>query len=189
MATRPKPREGSERAARILTEVLVRSESALRRQAARHASRSVDADDALQEACARFLRRYDGDAGDTALAWLMTTVKRCAWEIARSPERRHSASIELTTTDAFDPERPPVRVRCPRPGPFERVELVGDLAALDDLKPDERTALLLLGYGYSYREIAVREGWTHTKVNRCVAEGRAALRARREGGGNVRLRP
>jgi DNA-directed RNA polymerase specialized sigma24 family protein len=33
-----------------------------------------------------------------------------------------------------------------------------------------------LALGYSYREIAERQGWTYTKVNRCVAEGRAALR-------------
>ena len=189
MATRPQPRGGSERAARILTDLLARSESELRRQAARHSSRPADADDALQDACARFLRRYEGDPGHEASRWLMTTVKRCAWEIARSPERRYAASVELTTTDACDPEAQPVHVRCARPGPAERAELGCDLAALAELKPDQRTALLLLAVGLSYREIAANEAWTYTKVNRCVAEGRAALRARAEGGENVRPRP
>jgi DNA-directed RNA polymerase specialized sigma24 family protein len=49
-------------------------------------------------------------------------------------------------------------------------------ALLARLKPDERTALLLLALGYSYREIGELRGWTHTKVNRCLSEGRAALR-------------
>ncbi len=180
MATRPELREGSERGANVLAEVLAHSELALRRQAARHASRPDDADDALQEACVRFLRRYRGEPGSDATRWLMTTVKRCAWEIGRSTARRHTAPVELTTTDAFDPERRPMRVRCWRRGPAEHAELAGDLAALEELKPDERTALLLLGCGYSYREIAARQRWTHTKVNRCVAEGRAALRACRD---------
>jgi DNA-directed RNA polymerase specialized sigma24 family protein len=30
--------------------------------------------------------------------------------------------------------------------------------------------------GFSYDEIAARHGWTFTKVNRCVTEGREALR-------------
>jgi len=189
MATRPKLRGGSERAAGILADVLARAESTLRRQAARHATRPGDADDALQEAYARFLRRYDGEPGPDATRWLMTTVKRCAWEIDRSPERRHAACAELTTTDACHPVSAPVCAPCQRPGPLERAELACDLAALDDLKPDERTALLLLGLGCTYREIAARENWTYTKVNRCVAEGRAALRARREGGEDVRPDP
>ena len=40
------------------------------------------------------------------------------------------------------------------------------------LKPDERRALVLRGEGYSYAEICELNGWTHTKVNRCLTEGR-----------------
>ena len=76
---------------------------------------------------------------------------------------------------------------CEGPGPAERAERRarghGPLAAgLAALKPDERTALLLLGLGYSYAEIGAPPRWTRTKVNRCLAEGRAALRAPRRGG-------
>ncbi len=49
------------------------------------------------------------------------------------------------------------------------------------LKPEERTALALFGLGYSYKEIAEMRGWTYTKVNRCIREGRAKLRAPRRG--------
>jgi DNA-directed RNA polymerase specialized sigma24 family protein len=31
--------------------------------------------------------------------------------------------------------------------------------------------------GFSYKEIAARRGWTYTKTNRCITEGRAALQA------------
>jgi DNA-directed RNA polymerase specialized sigma24 family protein len=50
------------------------------------------------------------------------------------------------------------------------------------LKPDERGALLLLGLGYSYREIAAMQGWTMTKVHRFISEGRASVRRLMERG-------
>jgi RNA polymerase sigma factor (sigma-70 family) len=50
-------------------------------------------------------------------------------------------------------------------------------AALEALRPDERRALLCRMLGLSYAEIARQHGWTYTKVNRAVSEGRAALRA------------
>jgi DNA-directed RNA polymerase specialized sigma24 family protein len=45
-----------------------------------------------------------------------------------------------------------------------------------ELKPQERLALFLQGQGYSYAEIQRLCGWTYTKVNRCLAEGRERLR-------------
>jgi DNA-directed RNA polymerase specialized sigma24 family protein len=48
--------------------------------------------------------------------------------------------------------------------------------ALRRLKPDERRALVLKAEGFSYAEICELNGWTYTKVNRCLAEGRARLR-------------
>jgi DNA-directed RNA polymerase specialized sigma24 family protein len=57
------------------------------------------------------------------------------------------------------------------------------LDQLAALKPDQRIALLLHAAGYSYAEISELRGWTHTKVNRSLAEGRAALR-QMEGGEN-----
>jgi DNA-directed RNA polymerase specialized sigma24 family protein len=46
---------------------------------------------------------------------------------------------------------------------------------LAQLKPDECTGLGLQAAGFSYKEIAARRGWTYTKTNRCITEGRAAL--------------
>ena len=66
------------------------------------------------------------------------------------------------------------------PGPHERLE-DGERVAraarlLARLKPQERRALALQAAGCSYAEIQAITGWTYTKVNRCLAEGRARLR-------------
>src|SRR4051812_45874332 len=52
----------------------------------------------------------------------------------------------------------------------ERVER--SVEALRALKPDEAKALLLKAEGLSYQEIGRRFGWTYTKVNRSITEGR-----------------
>jgi hypothetical protein len=43
------------------------------------------------------------------------------------------------------------------------------------LKPQEIRCSLLKAEGYSYKEICERTGWTYTKVNRCLTEGRRAF--------------
>jgi DNA-directed RNA polymerase specialized sigma24 family protein len=76
----------------------------------------------------------------------------------------------------------PVELSSERADPvecLERGERVADARrALAELRADERLALVLQAQGYSYAEICGLLGWTYTKVNRCLAEGRAALRAR-----------
>src|SRR5918992_180043 len=47
--------------------------------------------------------------------------------------------------------------------------------ALRQLKPQEVRALQLRAEGYSYAEICRITGWTYTKVNRALTEGRQAL--------------
>jgi hypothetical protein len=44
--------------------------------------------------------------------------------------------------------------------------------ALRALKPDEAKALMMKANGLSYEEIGARNGWSYTKVNRAVTEGR-----------------
>jgi hypothetical protein len=43
-------------------------------------------------------------------------------------------------------------------------------------EPNEHKALGLVAAGYRYQEIMEMTGWTYTKVNRLVAEGRDRLR-------------
>ena len=65
------------------------------------------------------------------------------------------------------------RARGPR-RPVDRGETRERMARL---KPDERRALSMIAFGYSYAEIGERNGWSYRKVNRCLTEGRAALRS------------
>jgi DNA-directed RNA polymerase specialized sigma24 family protein len=66
------------------------------------------------------------------------------------------------------------------PGPSERLErreyVDAARRALAALKADHRVAIVLQAEGYSYEEICELCGWTYTKVNRSLAEGRAQLR-------------
>ncbi len=68
------------------------------------------------------------------------------------------------------------------PGPWERAtdreRAHRALAALATLKRDEARALVLQAAGRTYAEIEAETGWSHTKVNRALTEGRAAFRGR-----------
>ncbi len=53
--------------------------------------------------------------------------------------------------------------------------------ALERLKPQEARALWLRAQGNSYEEIQRQTGWTRTKVNRCLYEGRRSFLERYAG--------
>jgi DNA-directed RNA polymerase specialized sigma24 family protein len=104
------------------------------------------------------------------------TLKRRCWALYRSRSRQQAARRARS-----DPRNPAEElISDPRPQPEERREhserIAKARAQLARLKPQERRALGLLGLGYSYREICALTGWSYTKVNRCITEGRAALR-------------
>jgi DNA-directed RNA polymerase specialized sigma24 family protein len=141
-----------------VSHVRTRHRSTLQRQAAHHSNSPADADDALQDACVQFLRNYDGPPGADALRWMMLVTKRCAWAIG-ARQRRHQSHIQLNCTDGR--VEPGVSL-APRADSHldpanlaERAEQQANrVSALRHLKPDERTALMLLAFGFSYREIA-----------------------------------
>ncbi len=185
MATQPQRKPTAQRRGEMLCGLLDRDGAKLRSQARLHAQRPTDAEDALQDACVQFLRYYDGPR-EEAICWMQVVVKRCAWAIARRASRARETGYELSSGGGEGEEGEIVAVD-DRPDPAETAErrdAVSERARLlAELKPDERRALLLLALGYSYKEIAAGCGWTHTKVNRCIAEGRAALRDLVGGGG------
>jgi len=157
--------------------LLRRSEHLLRQQARRHAELAEDAEDALQSACVLFIERYRGDC--EPLAWLYTTVKREAWGMRRKVSRRREVSLDCPRGE--DCEQAWVEAipsDCPTCEELAiRKEEVGERGELiARLKPDQRRALGLLAVGLSYAEICELTGWTYTKVNRSIAEGRTALR-------------
>ncbi len=151
--------------------VLDAGEAAFRRTARRYSLCSDDAEDAYQRAVEILLTKAPDRPRSQLAAWMQVVTRREALAVRRSRERL------LAVTGDDDALR---HVACERPGPADRAERrerVGLAArALATLKPDERLAIVLHALGYSYAEIGELCGWTHTKVNRCLAEGRARLR-------------
>jgi len=184
MAPQPdKPRPAPRSRAAILEELLQAHGERLRHQARAHSVTDIDAEDALHDASLAFLRNYTGPDSDDALHWMMANTKWSAWAITRRARRR-CVAFSVSATDSAEPGS--ARFPALDPGPAERYEReetdAERLAALAQLKPDERIALILFAAGYSYSEIAIARGWTRTKVNRCLSEGRERIRKLTKGG-------
>lgn len=160
---------------RLAADIYTERHAYLLKIARRNAATDADAEEALQDAFAFFLADYDPAAGSPPLAWLTLAMKRRCWRlrdgahldrrVAALPESAHEEPTGLIARRPSDPREVPERVA-------ERDAARRRLAAL---KPDERSALVLRAAGYSYEEIGERRGWTYTKVNRSVYEGRIAL--------------
>jgi RNA polymerase sigma factor (sigma-70 family) len=150
-------------------ELLAASEPAFRRTAQRYSICADDAEDAFQRAVEILLTRAPERHATQLAAWMQVVTRREALAVRRSRERLIAAvgepRLEL--------------VPCDGPGPLEHAEsrdrVLAAAHALAILKPDERLAIVLQAHGYSYAEIGRLCGWTYTKVNRCLAEGRKAL--------------
>jgi RNA polymerase sigma factor (sigma-70 family) len=138
--------------------------------ARRNAACEADAEEAVQEAFVAFIESYDPAGGAPPLAWLTLVAKRKCWRAKGA--RRHAVGELLPGAEAETggPLGPPPETE------GRVVELEEARTRLRELKADERTAIGLAAAGYTYGEIAERRGWTRTKVNRCLYEGRGALR-------------
>src|SRR5262249_25502670 len=127
--------------------------------------------------------------------WTHTVIKHEALAVRRKRERM----LGGVPQSAEDPTREDWVALIPATGdgPDLRAERNERIArsreALQTLKPAELRALTLLAEGYSYAEIGEITGWTRTKVNRCLAEGRERFRklfARSEDGSRcAEMRP
>lgn len=177
MATRAEQDRQRENA-QLLEDLLRKGHSRLRSQAFLHSNGGVDPEDVLQRSYELFIERFQPPY--QPLPWLMTTIKHEAWSQRRRAHR--SREVPICTREPGEEEGHDFAAWVPDPGP-DPAERAVDLEDLEEvrgrireLKPDERTALGLLAFGYSYAEIAAINGWTHTKVNRCIAEGREAVR-------------
>jgi RNA polymerase sigma factor (sigma-70 family) len=150
---------------RLAAELFAEKRPYLLRIARNNSRREADAHDAVQEAFAEFIATYDPARGSPPLAWLTLALKRICWKLgaARATEYEPTVLEEMSVADSLDPA---LRV------------VAGEEARrrLGRLKPDERRAVSLHAAGFTYLEIGRRYGWTHTKVNRCLYEGRLALR-------------
>src|SRR3954451_18753620 len=150
-----------------VTAVIQDNAASLLRIARAHSLCADDAQDAYQRALEIYLERADRVDDATAGSWLRTVCKHEAMRIRRQRQRTlgvDEADLEAQPSpDAPDPDE--------RAASLERVARAAE--ALQGCKPDEVTAMLLKADGSSYAEIGELTGWTYTKVNRCLAEGRA----------------
>src|SRR4051794_32609046 len=125
-----------------------------------------DALDAYQRAFEIYLRKLDTVDPATEGAWLRVVVKHEAMAIRRA--RSGSVASDDVDLDAHIAAADRSTEEVVASG--ERVRRSAE--ALRALKPDEARALLLKAEGLSYNEIGERCGWTYTKTNRAITEGR-----------------
>jgi RNA polymerase sigma factor (sigma-70 family) len=158
----------------ILRTVAAHAESLLR-TARRHSICIDDAHDAYQRALEIFMGHAERLDPERAAGWLHVVVKREAQAIRRS--RKRLVTTSEVNFDAHESRRVPT--------PDEQLmsfDLVSRSAeALQRLKPQELRALWLKAQGHSYNDIGAITGWSYTKVNRCLTEGRRSFLERYAG--------
>ena len=147
----------------------------LLRVARRYSLCHDDAHDAYQRGLEILMRHAAGLDPDRAAGWLHTVVKHEALAINRSRRRMlGSAELDADALEARTSASPEERVLA-----SDRVARSAE--ALHGLKPQEVRALWLKALGHSYQQICEATGWTYTKVNRCLAEGRRSFLERYAG--------
>ena len=169
---RPRPsREAIDPAAR---EIVRRHRDEVMACARRWAETPEDAEDAFQRGLEIMLTKAPTTDPEHLLPWLKTVVKREAWAVRRQRERHTPPASEPDDLDSPGFTTAHDTAVC-----FERLQLGAE--ALQRLKPQEVRAFVLKAEGLSYREICEETGWTYTKVNRCLSEGRRRFHDRLAG--------
>jgi RNA polymerase sigma factor (sigma-70 family) len=137
--------------------------------ARRYSASAEDAEDAYQRAFEILLTKAPTTAEEELVPWLKTVVKHEAFAIRRARERTApvTGDGELAERGGAEAATHEAAER------YERLRLGAE--AMGRMKPHEVRALLLRAEGYSYKEICSITGWTYTKVNRCLTEGRKAF--------------
>jgi RNA polymerase sigma factor (sigma-70 family) len=163
---------------RAAIETYSHHEEALRRTARRYSICADDADDALQRALEILLTKAPSEDPRELIRWTQTVVKHEALAVRRERERILSGPAAVPTEPGREDWVAMIPARSD--GPPERAERHEAIArsreALQALKPQELRALSLLAEGYSYKEIGTITGFSQTKINRCLAEGRERFR-------------
>jgi RNA polymerase sigma factor (sigma-70 family) len=169
-----RPRPSREEIDPVAAELMRRHRAEVMASAQHWAETPEDAEDAYQRGMEIMLTKAPSSDPEHLVPWLKTVVKREAWAIRRQRERQSPPAGEHEELDS--------------PGPLsahdhaERLDrLRRGAEALGWLKPNEVRVLLLKAEGLSYQEICDETGWTYTKVNRCLSEGRQRFQDRLAG--------
>jgi RNA polymerase sigma factor (sigma-70 family) len=143
--------------------------------ARRYSATPEDAEDAYQRAFEILLTKAPTASEAELVPWLKTVVKHEAFAIHRQRERA------TPTTHDGELEEPGGREAAAHDQAERYERLHQGAETLRRLKPQEVRCLRLKAEGYSYNEICELTGWTYTKVNRCLTEGRKAFLRKLEG--------
>jgi RNA polymerase sigma factor (sigma-70 family) len=161
---------------RAAVETYARNETTLRRTARRYSLCEDDADEAVQRGLEILLRKAPSADPRELVKWMQTVVKHEALAVRRERERVLAGPAAAGEDGDWVSLLPSAA-----DGPPERAERREAVArsreALQALKPHELRALTLLAEGYSYLEIGQITGYSQTKINRCLAEGRERFRS------------
>jgi RNA polymerase sigma factor (sigma-70 family) len=164
---------------RAAIEMIAEHEGALKRTARRYSLDAEDAEDAYQRALEIALTKAPTTDARELIRWTQTVTKHEALAVRQSRERllgyRGRDTLDGASID------PVALIPATGEGPEEQAERREAIArsreALQALKPAELRALGLLAEGYSYAEIGELTGFSRTKINRVLAEGRDRFRS------------
>lgn len=178
-AATPRPQEVQAARKRAAVELFARHEQTLRRTAQRYSMCADDIDDALQRALEILLTKAPSEDQRELIRWMQTVVKHEALAVRAERERILSGPAARRAPEFG--EDWVAMLPSHAAGPAERAERSETVArsreALRALKPQELRALSLIAEGYSYAEIGEITGFSKTKINRCLAEGRERFRS------------
>ncbi len=153
----------------LLLDIVHRHADELLRVARAHSLCADDAHDAYQRSLEQFLRHGRRLRPETADRWLFTVCKREAQAVRRS--RSESVGFDEADFEGLESRHE----ASPEDHALAADAVTRSAEALRSLKPQEVRALWLRADGRSYAEIQAATGWSYTKVNRCLTEGRRSF--------------
>ena len=127
-------------------------------------------EDACQFAWSRLVHHRERVRGETALGWLAKTAVREAFRMTR--RRASELPLAEETADTRD-----AVMRSRASSPVELLEQRQALQAIGRLPVRQQRILWLMGFGLSYREMALHEACTPRTVERQLMRARRDLRA------------
>jgi len=144
--------------------LLARHSAQILATARRYSATPEDAEDAYQRGVEILLTKAPTTREAELLPWLKTVVRHEAFAVRRANGRSVPVAQPAEGGTAWSDEQAEYHER-----------LRAGAEALAGLKPQEIRCLLLRAEGLSYNEICAATGWSYTKVNRCLTEGRRAF--------------
>ncbi|HYZ29933.1 MAG TPA: sigma-70 family RNA polymerase sigma factor, partial [Thermoleophilaceae bacterium] len=147
--------------------VLSRHSAALLATARHYSATPEDAEDAYQRGVEILLTKAPTTREDELLPWLKTVMKHESFAV------RKSSSRAVLAAEPLEGEPDQHAWTDEQAERYERLRIGAE--AMAGLKPQEIRCLLLRAEGLSYQEICEATGFSYTKVNRCLTEGRRAF--------------